>query len=171
MSRISFDPLGATPQPGPATEYYDDGTITVTRQFITLGEPYNQTYQISAIQGVSRGQEGGKGGSFFLWAPLSALGVLFGASLFANGSYGLGFVVFFSFLAILVKMLANYTKHFVELKLGGLNNQILYMKKKEGAEHLALALREAMQDLHTPPEPGQPASYQPVFPDPVLTRN
>jgi len=28
-----------------------------------------------------------------------------------------------------------------------------------------------MHDLNTPQDPGQPVAYQPVFPDPVLTRN
>ena len=86
-------------------------------------------------------------------------------------SYGFGFVIFFGSLAILYKMFVNSSKHYVELKLGGLNNQILYMKKKEGAENLAFCIRKAMQDLHTPPDPGQSVAYAPVFPDPVLTRN
>jgi len=171
VSRTSFDPLDATPQPEAATEYYYDGTITVTRQFITLGEPYNQTYSISAIQGLSRGEEGAKGSSFYFWVSLSLLGLLFGASLLTNGSYAFGFVIFSTFVVILYKLCTKLTKHFIELKLGGLNNQILYMKKKEGAEYLLLCIRRAMQDLHAPPEPGQPVAYQPVFPDPVLTRN
>ena len=106
-----------------------------------------------------------------MWVFLSLFGLLFGSILFVQKSYGLGFIIFFGSLAILYKMFVNFSKHFVELKLGGINNQILYMKKKEGAEYLAFCIRKAMQDLHTPPDPGQPASYQPVFPDPVLTRN
>ena len=171
MSRISFDPIDAEPQPTAATQYYNDGTVVVTRQFITLGAPYNQTYNLSAIQGVSFGQEDKKFAGFFMWVFLSLFGLLFGGTLFSQKSYGLGFVFFFGSLAILYKMFVNSSKHYVELKLGGLNNQILYMKKKEGAETLAYCIRKAMQDLHTPPEPGQPAACQPVFPDPVLTRN
>ena len=172
MSRISFDPIDAPePQPAAPTQYYNDGTVTVTRQFITLGAPYNQTYNLAAIQGVSYGQEDKKFLGFFMWVFLSLFGLLFGGTLFAQKSYVLGFVIFFSSLAILYKMFVNFSKHFVELKLGGLNNQILYMKKKEGAEYLAFCIRKAMQDLHTPQEPGQPVAYQPVFPDPVLTRN
>ena len=171
MSRISFDPIDDQPQPAAATQYYNDGVVMVTRQLIILGPPYNQTYNLAAIQGVSFGQEDKKFAGFFMWVFLSLFGLIFGSVLFTQKSYGLGFVFFFGSLAILYKMFVNSSKHFVELKLGGLNNQILYMKKKEGAEYLAYCIRKAMQDLHTPPDPGQPAAYQPVFPDPVLTRN
>jgi hypothetical protein len=172
VSRISFDPIDAEPQPEAAMEYYNDGTVVVTKRFITLGAPYNQTYNLAAIQGVSHGKEDGKFLGFFLWIGLCLFGLLYGSVLFFQlKSYGFGFIIFFGSVAILYKIWTNFTKYYVELKLGGLNNQILYMKKYEGAEHLAFCIRKAMQDLHTPPDPGQPVAYAPVFPDPVLTRN
>ena len=68
-------------------------------------------------------------------------------------------------IAIIWKIIQGSSRPFVELKFGGLNNQILYMKKTEQAAHLAYAINKAIHDMHTPPEPGQPV-YNPIFPEP-----
>ena len=67
--------------------------------------------------------------------------------------------------AILWKIVRGSCRPYVELKFGGLNNQMLFMKKEEQAAHLAYAINKAILDMHTPPEPGQPV-YNPIFPEP-----
>jgi hypothetical protein len=79
--------------------------------------------------------------------------------------------MFLGSAAILWKTLQKYERPYVELKFGGLNNQMLYMKKLEEAEGLAAAINMAIQDMHTPPEPGQPVQSAPIFPSPVFSRN
>jgi hypothetical protein len=173
VSRISFDPIDAPePQPTASSQYYNDGTVIVTRQLIILGPPYNQTYPIANLQGVRCAEDTTGMVGRVMWMFLSGFGILFGSVLmFSVDSPVMGGFFICASLAILYKCIRAFGKWYVELMLGGLNNQTLNMKKKEGAENLAYCIRKAMQDLHTPPEPGQPVAYQPVFPDPVLTRN
>ena len=172
MSRISFDPIDDQPQPAAPTQYYNDGVVMVTRQLIILGPPYNQTYPIANLQGVRCAEDTTGMVGRVMWMFLSGFGILFGSVLmFSVDSPVMGGFFICASLAILYKCIRAFGKWYVELMLGGLNNQTLDMKKKEGAEYLAYCIRKAMQDLHTPPEPGQPVAYQPVFPDPVLTRN
>jgi len=177
VSRISFDPIDDQfiddqPQPAAATQYYNDGVVMVTRQLIILGPPYNQTYPIANLQGVRCAEDTTGIFGRVLWMFLSGFGILFGFVMMLQvNSPVMGAFFICASLAILYKCIRAFGNWYVELMLGGLNNQTLAMKKKEGAENLAYCIRKAMEDLHTPQDPGQPVPYQPVFPDPVLTRN
>jgi len=171
VSRTSFDPIDATPQPEAATEYYYDGKISVTKNMVTLGAPYNQAFNLATIHGVSHGRD--NGGMIFrlMWFLLGLFGLLFGGILLSEDWTLTGGTIFMVGLGLCWLSVRNSARPFVELKFGGLNNTMLYMKKMDEAEALAVAIRMAMHDLNTPQDPGQPVPYQPVFPDPVLTRN
>ena len=171
MSRISFDPIGATPQPAAASEYYYDGKTSVTKNMVTIGSPYNQAFNLATIHGVSHGRD--NSGMIFrlMWFLLGLFGLLFGGILLSEDWTLTGGTIFLVGLGLCWLSVRNSARPFVELKFGGLNNFMLYMKKMDEAEALAVAIRMAMHDLNTPPEPGQPVAYQPVFPAPVLTLN
>ena len=151
--------------------YYDDGTISVVGKVVSVGAPYNQTYNLRSIIGTSYGKDKSGQASKFLWIFLSAFGLLFGISCMSINSPILGGTFFLGSAAILWKTLQSYGRPYVELKFGGLNNQMLYMKKLEEAEGLAAAINMAIQDMHTPPEPGQPVQSAPIFPSPIFSRN
>jgi hypothetical protein len=156
--------------PDTATLYYDDGSISVVGRMINVGHPYNQTYNLASIVGTAHGRES-MGLASVMWCLLAAFGILFGA-------VNIGFMPVFSVTviclsaAILWKIIQGSCRPYVELKFGGLNNQMLFMKKTEQAAHLAYAINKAIHDMHTPPEPGQPV-YNPIFPDPAdpVSRN
>ena len=171
MSRIFFDPIDAQPQPAAAIEYYYDGKTSVTKNMVTIGSPYNQAFNLATIHGVSHGRD--NSGMIFrlMWFLLGLFGLLFGGILLSEDWTLTGGTIFLVGLGLCWLAVRNSARPFVELKFGGLNNFMLYMKKMDEAEALAVAIRMAMHDLNTPPEPGQPVAYQPVFPDPVLTRN
>jgi hypothetical protein len=151
--------------------YYDDGTISVVGKVVSVGAPYNQTYNLRSIIGTSYGKD--KSGQFacLMWIILSVFGLLFGISCISTSSPIFGATILLGSAVILWKTLQKYERPYVELKFGGLNNQMLYMKKLEEAEGLAAAINMAIQDMHTPPEPGQPIQSAPIFPSPVFSRN
>jgi hypothetical protein len=156
--------------PDSATVYYDDGTIIVSGKMITLGSPYNQTYNLATIVGVAHGNDNtGKSVKVF-WIILAVFGIFFGLSDWRN-SIILGSTIIAGSVAILAKMIQGLERSYVELKFGGLNNQMLFMKRMEQAEHLAASINMAIQDMHTPPKPGQPVQSAPIFPSPVFSRN
>ena len=149
--------------PDTATLYYDDGSISVVGRMINVGRPYNQTYNLASIVGTAHGRENMALGSV-MWSFLSAFGILFGVVLFQNSPV-MGVTIACMSAAILWKIVRGSCRPYVELKFGGLNNQMLFMKKEEQAAHLAYAINKAILDMHTPPEPGQPV-YNPIFPEP-----
>jgi len=151
--------------------YYYDDTISVTKNMVTLGAPYNQAFNLATIYGVSHGRD--NGGMIFrlMWFLLGLFGLLFGGILLSENWTLTGGTIFIVGLVLCWLAVRNSARPFVELKFGGLNNTMIYMKRMDEAEALAVAIKMAMHDLNTPPEPGQPVPYQPVFPDPVLTRN
>lgn len=161
--------MGSNP-PDSATVYYDDGTITVSGKMITLGSPYNQTYNLATIVGVAHGKDNSGKSVKVFWIILAVFGVFFGLSDWRN-SIILGSTIIAGSVAILAKMIQGLERSYVELKFGGLNNQMLFMKRMEQAEHLAASINMAIQDMHTPPEPGQPVQSAPIFPSPVFSRN
>jgi hypothetical protein len=156
--------------PDTATVYFDDGSISVIGRMINVGHPYNQNYNLASIVGTAHGRESMGLGSI-MWCFLAGFGILFGA-------VNIGFMPVFSVTVIclsatiLWKIIQGSCRPYVELKFGGLNNQMLYMKKLSHAAQLADAINMAIQDMHTPPEPGQPV-YNPIFPDPAdpVSRN
>ena len=155
--------------PDSATVYFDDGTIIVSGKMITLGSPYNQTYNLATIVGVAHGREK-TSLSQFLWIMIGAIiGLLGLVNLEQSPVFGCTFALISC--AILWKTFAGTSRSYVELKFGGLNNQMLFMRKMEQAEHLAASINMAIQDMHTPPEPGQPIQSAPIFPSPVFSRN
>ena len=155
--------------PDSATVYFDDGTITVSGKMITLGSPYNQTYNLATIVGVAHGREKTSLGQI-LWIVIGVIVALLGlANLQPNPVFGWTFALLSC--AILWKTITGTSRSYVELKFGGLNNQMLFMRKMEQAEHLAASINMAIQDMHTPPEPGQPVQSAPIFPSPVFSRN
>jgi len=156
--------------PDSATVYYDDGTIIVSGKMITLGSPYNQTYNLATIVGVAHGNDNSGKSVKVFWIILAVFGIFFGLSDWRN-SIILGSTIIAGSVAILAKMIQGLERSYVELKFGGLNNQMLYMKRMDGAEALAVAIKMAMHDLNTPPNPGQSVQLSPIFPDPVLSRN
>jgi len=156
--------------PDSATVYYDDGTIIVSGKMITLGSPYNQTYNLATIVGVAHGNDNSGKSVKVFWIILAVFGVFFGLSDWRN-SIILGSTIIVGSVAILAKMIQGLERSYVELKFGGLNNQMLFMKRMEQAEHLAASINMAIQDMHTPPEPGQPIQSAPIFPSPVFSRN
>jgi hypothetical protein len=131
---------------------------------ITVGHPYNQNYNLVSIVGTAHGRENMALGSV-MWCFLSAFGVLFGVVLCKNSPV-MGVTIACMSIAILWKIIQGSCRPYVELKFGGLNNQMLFMKNAEQAAHLAYAINKAIQDMHTPPEPGQPV-YNPIFPEPT----
>ena len=149
--------------PDTATVYFDDGSISVIGRMINVGRPYNQTYNLASIVGTAHGRENMALGSV-MWSFLSAFGILFGVVLFQNSPV-MGVTIACMSAAILWKIVRGSCRPYVELKFGGLNNQMLFMKKEEQAAHLAYAINKAILDMHTPPEPGQPV-YNPIFPEP-----
>ena len=151
--------------------YYDDGTISVVGKVVSVGAPYNQTYNLRSIIGTSYGKD--KSGQLvsLMWTILSVFGLLFGISCITTDSPIVGGIIFLGSAAILWKTVKSSSRPYVELKFGGLNNQMLFMKKMEQAEHLAASINMAIQDMHTPPEPGQPVQSAPIFPSPVFSRN
>jgi hypothetical protein len=149
--------------PDTSSVYFDDGSISVIGRVINVGHPYNQTYNLASIVGTAHGRESMALGSV-MWCFLSAFGVLFGVVLCKNSPV-MGVTIACMSIAIIWKIIQGSSRPFVELKFGGLNNQILYMKKTEQAAHLAYAINKAIHDMHTPPEPGQPV-YNPIFPEP-----
>lgn len=153
------------------TIYYDDGTISVIGPVLSVGAPYNQTYNLRSIVGTSYGKD--KSGQIvkFLWIFISSFGLLFGCALNSNGNHVFGYTVIAGSAAILWKTLQGYGRPYVELKFGGLNNQMLYMKKMSQAEELAVCINMAIQDMHNPPDSGQFVAPAPIFPSPVFTRN
>lgn len=156
--------------PDSATVYYDDGTIIVSGKMITLGSPYNQTYNLATIVGVAHGNDNSGKSVKVFWIILAVFGIFFGLSDWRN-SIILGSTIIAGSVAILAKMIQGLERSYVELKFGGLNNQMLFMKRMEQAEHLAASINMAIQDMHTPPEPGQPVQSAPIFPSPVFSRN
>ena len=161
--------MGST-EPDSATLYYDDGTIIVSGQTISIGEPFNQTYNLKSIIGTSYGKDKNGQLGCLMWIIISVFGLLFGLSLLSDSKV-LGVTIFVASVAILWKTVQKYERPYVELKFGGLNNQMLYMRKLELAEGLAGAINMAIQDMHTPPESGQPVQPAPIFPSPVFSRN
>jgi len=149
--------------PDTVTVYFDDGSISVIGRMINVGRPYNQTYNLASIVGTAHGRENMALGSV-MWSFLSAFGILFGVVLFQNSPV-MGATIACMSAAILWKIVRGSCRPYVELKFGGLNNQMLFMKKEEQAAHLAYAINKAILDMHTPPEPGQPV-YNPIFPEP-----
>jgi len=137
---------------------------------ITLGSPYNQTYNLATIVGVAHGKDNSGKSVKVFWIILAVFGVFFGLSDWRN-SIILGSTIIAGSVAILAKMIQGLERSYVELKFGGLNNQMLFMKRMEQAEHLAASINMAIQDMHTPPEPGQPVQSAPIFPSPVFSRN
>jgi hypothetical protein len=156
--------------PDTATLYYDDGSISVVGRMINVGRPYNQTYNLASIVGTAYGRESAGLGQI-LWCVISAFGILFGVVLCQNSPV-MGATIACMSAAVLWKIIQGSSRPYVELKFGGLNNQMLYMKKLSHATQLADAINMAIQDMHTPPEPGQPV-YNPIFPDPAdaVSRN
>jgi hypothetical protein len=150
--------------PDTTTLYYDDGSISVAGRMINVGRPYNQTYNLASIVGTAYGRESAGLGQI-LWCFISAFGILFGLVLFQNSPV-MGTTIACMSAAVLWKIIQGSSRPYVELKFGGLNNQMLYMKKLSHATQLADAINMAIQDMHTPPEPGQPV-YNPIFPDPA----
>ena len=150
--------------PDTATLYYDDGSISVAGRMINVGLPYNQTYNLASIVGTAYGRESAGLGQI-LWCVISAFGILFGVVLCQNSPV-MGVTIACMSAAVLWKIIQGSSRPYVELKFGGLNNQMLYMKKLSHATQLADAINMAIQDMHTPPEPGQPV-YNPIFPDPA----
>jgi len=150
--------------PDTATLYYDDGLISVVGRTINVGRPYNQTYNLASIVGTAYGRESAGLGQI-LWCVISAFGILFGVVLCQNSPV-IGVTIACMSAAILWKIIQGSSRPYVELKFGGLNNQMLYMKKLSHAAQLADAINMAIQDMHTPPEPGQPV-YNPIFPNPA----
>lgn len=149
--------------PDGTSVYFYDGSISVVGRTINVGHPYNQTYNLASIVGTAYGREE-IGLSSILWCFLSAFGVLFGIVTCQTSSV-FGITIACMSVAILWKIIQGSSRPYLELKFGGLNNQILYMKKIEQAAHLAYAINKAIHDMHTPPEPGQPV-YNPIFPEP-----
>ena len=156
--------------PDTATLYYDDGSISVVGRMIKVGRSYNQTYNLASIVGTAYGRESAGLGQI-LWCVISAFGILFGVVLCQNSPV-MGATIACMSAAVLWKIIQGSSRPYVELKFGGLNNQMLYMKKLSHATQLADAINMAIQDMHTPPEPGQPV-YNPIFPDPAdpVSRN
>ena len=150
--------------PETSSVYYDDGSVSVIGRMITVGHPYNQNYNLVSIVGTAHGRENMALGSV-MWCFLSAFGVLFGVVLCKNSPV-MGVTIACMSIAILWKIIQGSCRPYVELKFGGLNNQMLFMKNAEQAAHLAYAINKAIQDMHTPPEPGQPV-YNPIFPEPT----
>lgn len=150
--------------PETSSVYYDDGSINVIDRMINVGHPYNQTYNLASIVGTAHGRENMAFGSI-MWCFLSAFGILFGVVLCKNSPV-MGVTIACMSIAILWKIIQGSCRPYVELKFGGLNNQMLFMKNAEQATHLAYAINKAIQDMHTPPEPGQPV-YNPIFPEPT----
>ena len=150
--------------PETSSVYFDDGSISVIGRTINVGHPYNQTYNLASIVGTAHGRESMGLGSV-MWCFLSAFGVLFGI-VTCQTSPVLGITIACMSIAIIWKIIQGSCRPYVELKFGGLNNQMLFMKKTEQAAHLAYAINKAILDMHTPPEPGQPV-YNPIFPDPA----
>ena len=157
--------------PDSSTLYYDDGTISVSGRIISVGAPYNQTYNLASIVGIAHGKDKSGQLACLMWTILSVFGLLFGIAVITTDSPIFGGTILLGSAAILWKTLQKYERPYVELKYGGLNNQMLFMKKMEQAEHLAAAINMAIQDMHTPPEPGQPVQHAPIFPDPIISRN
>ncbi len=149
--------------PDTATLYYDDGSISVIVRMIKVGRSYNQTYNLASIVGTAYGRESAGLGQI-LWCVISAFGILFGVVLFQNSPV-MGATIACMSAAILWKIVRGSSRPYVELKFGGLNNQMLFMKKLSHAAQLADAINMAILDMHTPPEPGQPV-YNPIFPEP-----
>jgi hypothetical protein len=152
------------------TVYFDDGSISVVGRMINVGHPYNQTYNLVSIVGTAYGRESASLGQV-MWGFISAFGILFGVVSFQTSPV-FGTTIACMSIAILWKIVKGSSRPYVELKFGGLNNQMLYMKKLSHAAQLADAINKAIQDMHTPPEPGQPV-YNPIFPDPAdpVSRN
>jgi len=151
--------------------YYYDDTISVTKSMVTLGHPYNQVFNLATIHGVSHGRDNSGMIVRLMWILLGVFGLMIGGFLFFDDHTFSGFIV--SLISIGISWLAirGSGRPFVELKFGGLNNQMLYMKRMDEAEGLAVAIKMAMHDLNTPPEPGQPVQFSPIFPAPVTSRN
>lgn len=162
--------------PDSATLYYDDGSISVIGRMVHVGHPYNQTYNLSSIIGTAYGKESANLGQV-MWSFISGFGILFGIIITTNMPVFGGTIACMS-AAVLWKIVKGSSRPYVELKFGGLNNQLLYMKQLSHAAQLAEAINMAIQDMHTPPEPGQPV-YNPIFPDstdpvssnPIFSRN
>jgi hypothetical protein len=138
---------------------------------VTLGHPYNQVFNLATIHGVSHGRDNSGMIVRLMWILLGVFGLMIGGFLFFDDHTFSGFIV--SLISIGISWLAirGSGRPFVELKFGGLNNQMLYMKRMDEAEGLAVAIKMAMHDLNTPPEPGQPVQFSPIFPAPVTSRN
>ena len=153
------------------TIYYDDGSISVIGHVLTVGAPYNQTYNLRSIVGTSFGKDESSQGIKTLWILLSFFGLLFGCASIQSGSNIFGLTIFAGSAAIIYKTWRSFGRPYVEIKCGGLNNQMLYMKRIDQAEGLAAAINMAIQDMHAPPESGQFVAPAPIFPRPVFSRN
>ena len=152
--------------PDTGTIYYYDDKIIVTKNMVTLGNPYNQAYNLATIHGVSHGRDNSGMIVRLMWFLLGVFGLLMGGILFSQDWILTGSTIFLGSIGICWLAIRGSARPFVELKFGGLNNQMLYMKKMDEAEALAVAIRMAMHDLNAPPEPGK-AVYKPIFPDPA----
>jgi len=171
MRRIDFDEYEQQEQAAPAGPhvYYNDGTLLITSQVVQFG---NKKFAIPAIHGVEWAKNQNINIVTVLWTVISVFGLLIGIACFPQKAWGTGFVFTAGSIAILYKMYAGKPRCSVLLKLGGLNNEILFIKSEQGARHICDSIFQAISDHHTPPpEGGQPATFQPIFPSPVLLRN
>ena len=171
MGRIDFEEYEQPEQAAPTGPhvYYNDGTLVVTSQVVQFG---NKKFAIPAIHGVEWAKNQNINIVTLLWTFLCLFGLLFGPILFTLKSYVTSFIITGGSLAILYKMYVGKPRCSVLLKLGGLNNEILYIKSEEGARHICDSIFQAITDHHTPPpEGGQPITFRPIFPSPVLLRN
>jgi hypothetical protein len=174
MRRIDFDEYHQNEQqehaaPAGPHVYYNDGTLLITSQVVQFG---NKKFAIPAIHGVEWEKNKNFNVVTLLWTFLSLFGLLFGPILFTLKSYATSFIITGGSAAILYKMYVGKPRCSVLLKLGGLNNEVLSIKNEESAKHICDSIFQAISDHHTPPpEGGQPATFQPIFPSPVLLRN
>jgi hypothetical protein len=171
MRRVEFDEYEQQEHAQPAGPhiYYDDGTLVVTSQVLQFG---NKKFSIPSIHGVEWGKNQNFNIVTLLWTFLSLFGLVFGPMLFTLKSYATSFIITGCSMAILYKLYFGKPRCFVTLKLGGLNNEILYIKSEQGAQHIADSIFQAINDHHTPPQDGgQPVTFNPIFPSPVLLRN
>ena len=170
MRRIDFEEYEQSGQAAPAGPhvYYNDGTLLVTSQVVQFGK---KKFAIPAIHGVEWEKNQKINLVTGLWTFISVFCILMGFGLFIQKAYGSGFIFTAGSIAILYKMYFGKPSCSVLLKLGGLNNEILYVKTAQGAQHICDSIFQAISDHHTPPEGGQAATFTPIFPSPVLLRN
>lgn len=166
MSRVDFSDQSDLGQSSEHV-YYDDGFFKVTTNHVFMGR---KTLIIPSLQGVEWGSYDRFTLGNVMIALLGVIGITMGLSCIMNTMPVIGWTFLLGGIAMIWKTVGQNPGCFVIMKISGLNNEGLNIKKEEHAKAIADCILRAITDHHNPPSDGH-VVYEPIFPSPVTLRN